>query len=461
MSPMPVSGEEILETIRMVQMESLDVRTVTLSLEVGDCAASSVKAVGDRIAKKVFKVAKQLVRTAKALESEFGIPIVNKRVALTPIAHVASAAREKDYTPIAKAMDRVAKDIGIDLIGGFGALVEKGFTVGAERLFDSIPHALASTDFVCSGVAVASTKAGINMDAVQRLGHIIKQCAELSKDRDGIAAGKLAVLCNAPTDIPFMAGAFHGFGEAEAVINVGVSGPSVMRSVIEQLPKDLPLQDVAEAIKKTSFKITRVGEVVGREMAKRLNVSFGIVDLSLAPTPHPGDSIAKILELMGLERVGTHGTTMALMMLVDAVKKGGVMATSSVGGFSGTFIPASEDHGMIEGVRVGSLTLDKLEAMTAVCSVGLDMVPVPGNTPPETLSAIIADEMAIGVVNNKSTGVRIIPVPGKRAGQWIEYGSLYPGLLARSPIMAVHPFHSTVLIRRGGRVPAPLRSLTN
>jgi len=461
MSTIPLTGEEILETIRMVQMESLDVRTITLSLEVGDCAASSVKATGDRVARKVKRVAGRLVHVAQALEDEFGVPIVNKRVALTPIAQVAAATKERDYTPIAKAMDQVAKDIGIDLIGGFGALVEKGFTAGAERLLDSIPRALTTTDLVCSGVVVASTKAGINMEAVRRLGHIIKQCAEGSKDRDGIAAGKLAVLCNAPTDIPFMAGAFHGFGEAEAVVNVGVSGPSVVRSVLEQLPQDSPLHEVAEAIKKTSFKITRVGEVVGREVAHRLGVSFGSVDLSLAPTPHPGDSIAKILELMGLERVGTHGTTAALMMLVDAVKKGGAMATSSVGGFSGTFIPASEDHGMIEGVRVGSLSLDKMEAMTAVCSVGLDMIPLPGHTPPETLSAIIADEMAIGVINNKSTGVRLIPVPGKRAGQWIEYGSLYPGLLARSPILAVHPFKSTAFIRRGGRIPAPLRSLTN
>jgi len=461
MSTIPITGEEILETIKMVQMESLDIRTVTLSLETGDCAASSVKATGDRIAKKVFKVAKHLVKIAKAIESEFGVPVVNKRVALTPVAQMAGGCREKEYTPIAKAMDRVAKDIGIDLIGGFSAMVEKGFTKAAENLFASLPRALSSTDFVCAGVGVASTKAGINMDAVQQLGHLIKKAAELSKSRDGIACGKLAVLCNAPNDIPFMAGAFHGSGEPEAVVNIGVSGPSVVRSVLEQLPKDAPLQDVAEAVKKISFKITRVGEVVGREVARRLGVSFGIVDLSLAPTPHPGDSIAKILELMGLERVGTHGTTVALMMLVDAVKKGGAMATSSVGGFSGTFIPASEDHGMIEAVRLGALTLDKLECMTAVCSVGLDMVPVPGNTPPETISAIIADEMAIGVINNKSTGVRIIPVPGKRAGQWIEYGSLYPGLLARSPIMAVHPFSSAILIRRGGRVPAPLRSLTN
>lgn len=458
---MPFSTEEILETIRMLQTESLDVRAVTLSIETGDCAASSAKAVGAKIAKKIFSKAKDLVQITDDINDEFGIPIVNKRVAITPVAHVAEGCNGHDYTPIAKAMDQAAKDIGIDLIGGFSALVEKGFTNGSKRLIDSIPRAISTTRFVCSAVNVASTKAGINMDAVGLMGKILKKAAKLSAKEDGIACGKIAILSNAPADNPFMAGAFHGFGEPECTVNIGVSGPSVVRAALEKISPKLPIHEIAEIIKKASFKITRIGELVGKEVAKRLKVNFGIVDLSLAPTPHPNDSIARILELVGVERCGTHGTTAILAMLVDAVKKGGVMASSSIGGFSGTFIPLSEDHGMIEAVKHKALSLDKLEAMSAVCSVGLDMVAVPGSTSAETLSAIIADEMAIGVINNKSTGVRIIPVPNKKAGEYIEFGSLYPGLLAKAPIVPVNPYSSAVFINRGGRIPASLRSLTN
>jgi hypothetical protein len=387
---------------------------------------------------------------------EYGIPIINKRVSVTPIALVAGASEDRDYTPYAEVLDAVAKDLGIDFVGGFSALVQKGFTTGDQRLINSIPRALATTERVCASVNVATTKSGINMDAVRRMGEVIKETAALTANRDGLGCAKLVVFCNAPEDNPFMAGAFHGPGEGESTLNVGVSGPGVVKAALESY-RGASFDDLADAIKKTAFKITRMGLLVGQEAAKRLQVPFGILDLSLAPTPEVGDSVARILEEMGLESAGTHGTTAALAMLTDMVKKGGVMASTHVGGLSGAFIPVSEDEGMVAAVRAGSLSLDKLEAMTCVCSVGLDMVAVPGDTSASTLSAILADEMAIGMVNNKTTAVRIIPVPGKKAGDWAEFG----GLLGGAPIMPVHRFSSDAFIARGGRIPAPIHSFRN
>jgi uncharacterized protein (UPF0210 family) len=454
---MLVSPEEVLETIRMVEMEGLDIRAVTMGINISDCSDTDLESICSKIYEKITRVADGFVDVVEEVEKRYGIPIVNKRIAVTPISTVAAPCRAQSYVPIAEAMDKAAMNTGVDLIGGFSALVHKGMTRSDEVLISSIAEALASTERVCSAVNVASTKSGINMDAIAMMGHVIKRCAELTANRDGIGCVKLAVFANAPEDNPFMPGAFHGYGEGECVINVGVSGPGVIKSVLERLPSCADLGQVAEAIKKTSFKITRMGELVGKEVSERLGAAFGIVDLSLAPTPKVGDSIAEIIELMGIEKCGAHGTTAALALLVDAVKKGGSMASSYVGGLSGTFIPVSEDSGMAEAVGAGAISIEKLEAMTSVCSVGLDMIAIPGDTPPEVISAIIADEMAIGVINNKTTSVRIIPVPGKKAGDLAEFG----GLLGKTPIMAVKTLSPKSFIKRGGRIPAPIQSLRN
>jgi uncharacterized protein len=453
---MHINPDEIIETIRMVKMEHLDIRTVTMGLSLRDCADRDLAAFNGKVYDKIVSRAKDLVRVAGEIQGLYGIPIVNKRVAVTPIAIVAESCGCEDLVSTAEALDAAAKAVGVDFIGGFSALVHKGATPGDLRLIESIPEALSRTDKVCSSVNVATTKAGINMDAVALMGEIIKRAAHLTAGRGGIGCAKLVIFANAPEDNPFMAGAFHGIGEGECVINVGVSGPGVVEAAIREL-EGPDLSEIAETIKKTAFKITRMGEMIGREAARRLGVDFGILDLSLAPTPEVGDSVAAILEAMGLERCGAHGTTAALALLNDAVKKGGAMASSSVGGLSGAFIPVSEDAGMIAAVEAGALRLEKLEAMTSVCSVGLDMIAVPGDTPASKISAIIADEMAIGVVNKKTTAVRIIPVPGKGVGESVEFG----GLLGRAPIMAVSGFGSEAFIARGGRVPAPIQSLTN
>ncbi|CAJ35863.1 PFL family protein [Methanocella arvoryzae] len=452
------SIEEILETVDMIQAQHLDIRTVTMGINLRGCISPDIDTMRDNVYETITTRAKSLVSEARAVEAKFGIPIVNKRIAVTPIANILDAAvaglSEDEAVDaavtIARTLDRAAKQLEIDFIGGYGALVHKGFTVGDSALINSIPKALTSTDRVCSSINVATTKSGINMDAILLMGHVIKKTAAI----DPIGCAKLVVFANAPTDNPFMAGAFHGDGEPETVINVGISGPGVVRAVLAKMP-DADLGQLSETIKRTSFKITRMGELVGREMAERLNVPFGIVDLSLAPTPAEGDSVANILEVMGLERCGTHGTTAALALLTDAVKKGGAMATSYTGGLSGAFIPVSEDAGMVEALKAGAIGIDKLEAMTSVCSVGLDMIVVPGDTEPETLSAIIADECAIGMVNNKTTGVRIIPA-GKE-GEYVEFG----GLLGGSPVMALNRHSSAGFVRRGGRIPAPIQSFRN
>lgn len=453
---MLINPEEILETIRMVQLENFDIRTVTLGISLHDCAGVSLKTVANRIYDKITKTAENLSDTVERVSSRYGIPIVNKRIAVTPVAYIAAATGAISYQPIAEAMEQAANEVGVDFLGGFSALVHKGYTTSDKVLIDSIPEALATTKKVCSSVNVASTKAGINMDAVREMGEIICSCAEKTRAQDAIGCAKLVVFANVPEDNPFMAGAFHGYGEAESAVNIGISGPGVVKAVVAKIP-DADFGTLSESIKRTAFKITRVGELVGREVSRQLNVSFGIVDLSLAPTPAVGDSVANILEEMGLERCGAHGTTAALALLNDAVKKGGLMASSYVGGLSGAFIPVSEDQGMIEAVECGALTLEKLEAMTCVCSVGLDMIAIPGDTPSSTISAIIADEMAIGMINDKTTAVRIIPAPGKKAGDYVEFG----GLLGRAPVMSVSSFNSSSFIKRGGRIPAPIRSLTN
>jgi hypothetical protein len=447
---------EIKETVDMFLRYKLDIRAITLGISLLDCVSSSGEETRRKIRDKMLRLAGPLVQVGRDIEVEYGIPIINKRVSVTPIALVAGASEDRDYTPYAEVLDAVAKELGIDFVGGFSALVQKGFTTGDQRLINSIPRALATTERVCASVNVATTKSGINMDAVRRMGEVIKETAALTANRDGLGCAKLVVFCNAPEDNPFMAGAFHGPGEGESTLNVGVSGPGVVKAALESY-RGASFDDLADAIKKTAFKITRMGLLVGQEAAKRLQVPFGILDLSLAPTPEVGDSVARILEEMGLESAGTHGTTAALAMLTDMVKKGGVMASTHVGGLSGAFIPVSEDEGMVAAVRAGSLSLDKLEAMTCVCSVGLDMVAVPGDTSASTLSAILADEMAIGMVNNKTTAVRIIPVPGKKAGDWAEFG----GLLGGAPIMPVHRFSSDAFIARGGRIPAPIHSFRN
>ena len=449
-------ANEILQTIEMIDQQNLDIRTITMGISLRDCADPDIGACSRKIYDKVTRLAENLVRTGNEIESEFGIPIVNKRISVTPVALVAESCASEDYVPVAKALDDAAKEVGVNFIGGFSALVHKGFTTGDSRLIAAIPRALAETERVCASVNIATSKAGINMDAVALMGRVIKESAALTASAGGMACAKLVVFANAVEDNPFMAGAFHGIGEPECVINVGVSGPGVVHHAL-QVVKGQPFDVVAETIKKTAFRITRMGQLVAQEASRRLKVPFGIVDLSLAPTPKIGDSVADILEEMGLSSVGAHGTTAALALLNDAVKKGGVMASSHVGGLSGAFIPVSEDAGMIRAASKGCLTLEKLEAMTCVCSVGLDMIAVPGDTPWETISAIIADEAAIGVVNNKTTAVRIIPAPGKMVGDRVDFG----GLLGTAPVMPVNPCDSSVFIARGGRIPAPLHSLRN
>lgn len=448
--------KDIYETNRMIEENNLDVRTITMGISLRDCGNPDITVFCRNIYDKITRTAEQLVRVGEDIEAEYGIPIINKRISVTPIAIVAESCRADSFVPVAKALDEAAKTVGVNFIGGFSALVEKGYTNGDRVLIKSIPEALAQTERVCSSVNLASTKAGINMDCVQQMGEIIKRTAELTAERDALGCAKLVVFANVPEDNPFMAGAFHGVGEPETVINVGVSGPGVVKRALEDV-KGRDFGTIAEIIKRTAFKITRVGQLVAREASRRLGVPFGIIDLSLAPTPAVGDSVAQILEEMGLESCGAPGTTAALALLNDAVKKGGLMATSHVGGLSGAFIPVSEDAGMIAAAERGSLTLEKLEAMTCVCSVGLDMIAIPGDTSASTISAIIADEAAIGMINNKTTAVRIIPVPGKKVGDNVEFG----GLLGYCPIMAVNPFKSEKFIARGGRIPAPIRSLTN
>lgn len=443
---------QILETIRMIEEENLDIRTITMGISLLDCIDSDSEKACEKIYQKITTKAKNLVQVGQSIESEYGIPIINKRISVTPIAIIAAASDDTDYVKYAKTLDRAAKEVGIDFIGGFSALVEKGYQKGDKILIDSIPQALAETDFVCSSVNIGSTKAGINMDAVKHMGEIIKETAAASD----LGCAKLVVFANAVEDNPFMAGAFHGVGEADCVINVGVSGPGVVKRALEKV-KGEPFDVVAEVVKQTAFKITRMGQLVGRAASERLDVPFGIVDLSLAPTPAVGDSVAHVLEEMGLETVGTHGTTAALALLNDAVKKGGVMACNHVGGLSGAFIPVSEDAGMIDAVNNGSLNIEKLEAMTAICSVGLDMIAIPGDTPAASISAMIADEAAIGVINHKTTAVRIIPAAGTKIGDTVEFG----GLLGRAPVMKVNPAGSTDFVARGGRIPAPIHSFKN
>ena len=451
-----ITVDDILETNQMITEYRLDVRTITMGISLRSCAHPNLESFCKNIYEKITQSAEFLVKTGEDIEAEYGIPIINKRIAVTPISIAAEATRTDSYVPIAETLDKAAKEVGVNFIGGFSALVEKGYTKGDRILINSIPEALTATDIVCSSVNIGSTKAGINMDAVREMGQVIKRTAELTRDKNAIGCAKLVVFCNAPGDNPFMAGAFHGVAEAENVISVGVSGPGVVKHALEGL-KGADFTEIAEAIKKTAFKITRVGQLVAKEASKRLGVPFGIIDLSLAPTPAVGDSVARILEEMGLESCGAHGTTAALALLNDAVKKGGLMASSHVGGLSGAFIPVSEDEGMIAAVQKNSLSIEKLEAMTSVCSVGLDMIAVEGDTPASAISAVIADEAAIGMTNNKTTAVRLIPVPGKTAGDTVEYG----GLLGSAPIMKLNPFASDAFIARGGRIPAPVRSLTN
>ena len=450
---------EIIETINMIDKENLDIRTITMGISLKSCAGPHIETVCEKVYNKITTYAKDLVKTGEDIEQQFGIPIVNKRISVTPAATLIDALENptvEDAVKLAKTLDRAAKKTGVNFLGGFSALVHKGFTRGEKILIEAIPEALANTDIVCSSVNIGSTRAGINMDAVKTMGKTIKKCAELTKDSGGFACAKLVVFCNAVEDNPFMAGAFLGEGEGECVINVGVSGPGVVKCALEKV-KGKDFGEVAETIKKTAFKITRMGQLVAQEASRRLNVPFGIVDLSLAPTPAVGDSVAYILEEMGLEKCGTHGTTAALALLNDAVKKGGVMASGYVGGLSGAFIPVSEDAGMIAAAKCGSLTIEKLEAMTCVCSVGLDMIAVPGDTDEYTISAIIADEAAIGMVNSKTTAVRIIPAPGAKVGDMVEFG----GLLGEAPVMPVNKYSSEEFVCRGGRIPAPLQSLKN
>ena len=448
--------DNIMETVNMIQNENLDIRTITMGISLLDCADSDIDASCRKIREKILRYAEDLVSTGWALESKYGIPIVNKRISVTPLS-ILCGVSGGDPVKYALALDDVAKTVGVDFIGGFSALVHRGFSAGDLELINAIPEALASTDLVCSSVNIGSTKAGINMDAVRLMGKTVVRAAELTKERNCIGCAKLVVFCNAVEDNPFMAGAFHGIGNADVAVSTGVSGPGVVRSVLAGMPKDAPLDEVAEQIKKTAFKITRVGQLIGREVSSRLGIPFGILDLSLAPTPAIGDSVAEILEVMGLERCGAHGSTAALAMLTDAVKKGGIMASGHVGGLSGAFIPVSEDNRMITAAEEGALTFDKLEAMTSVCSVGLDMIAIPGDTPDDTISAMIADEAAIGVINNKTTAVRVIPVYGMKAGDKVDWG----GLFGSAPVMEVNPYSSSAFIERGGRIPAPVHSFKN
>lgn len=447
-----MDATQIFETAHMISDENLDIRTITMGISLIDCIDSDSDRACQKIYDKITGKAKDLVKVGEQIEAEYGIPIINKRVSVTPISIIAAASKDRDYLKYAKTLDRAAKAIGINFIGGFSALVQKGYQSGDETLIASLPQVLHETELVCASVNVGSTKAGINMDAVAQMGQVVKAASEL----DLMTNAKLVIFCNAVEDNPFMAGAFHGVGEADTVINVGVSGPGVVKAALEKVAGQ-PLDVVANTIKETAFKITRMGQLVGTEASKRLNVPFGIVDLSLAPTPAVGDSVAQVLEEIGLEQVGTHGTTAALAMLNDAVKKGGIMACNAVGGLSGAFIPVSEDAGMIDAVNAGRLDISKLEAMTAVCSVGLDMIAVPGDTPAETISGMIADEAAIGMINNKTTAVRVIPVKGKKVGDTVEFG----GLLGHAPIMPVNSASSAKMIHRGGRIPAPIHSFKN
>ena len=452
-----ISIDDIIETNEMITENKLDVRTITMGISLRDCAHPNMEQFCRNVYDKITKSAEFLVKTGEDIEAEYGIPIIHKRVSVTPIAIAADACKTDTYVPVAEAMDRAAKEIGVNFIGGFSALVEKGFTNGDRILINSIPQALATTDVVCSSVNLGSTKTGINMDCVREMGEVIKRTAELTRDNDALGCAKLVVFCNAPGDNPFMAGAFHGVSEADKVVSVGVSGPGVVKHALEA-KKGADFTEIAETIKKTAVKITRVGQRVAREASTRLGVPFGIIDLSLAPTPAVGDSVARIIEEMGIESCGAPGTTAALALLNDAVKKGGLMASSHVGGLSGAFIPVSEDEGMINAIKTGSLSLEKLEAMTCVCSVGLDMIAIEGDTSAATISGIIADEAAIGMINNKTTAVRVIPVPGKKVGDMVEFG----GLLGYCPIVPVrNQYSSAAFIARGGRIPAPIRSLTN
>ena len=450
---------EIKETINMIDNENLDIRTITMGISLKSCAGPDIDEVCRKVYDKITAYAKDLVKTGEDIENQFGIPIINKRISVTPIATLVDALEnptEEKCIMLAKTLDKAAKTVGVNFIGGYTALVHKGFTKGEEVLIKSIPEALSKTDIVCSSVNIGSTRAGINMDAVKTMGQVVKKAAELTKDTQGFACAKLVVFCNAVEDNPFMAGAFLGEGEGECVINVGVSGPGVVKCALEKV-KGEDFGVVAETVKKTAFKITRMGQLVAQEASKRLGVPFGIVDLSLAPTPAVGDSVAYILEEMGLEKCGTHGTTAALALLNDAVKKGGVMSSGYVGGLSGAFIPVSEDAGMIAAAECGALSIEKLEAMTCVCSVGLDMIVVPGDTSASTISAIIADEAAIGMINQKTTAVRVIPAPGAKEGDCVEFG----GLLGTGPVMKINPYSSEEFIARGGRIPAPINSLKN
>jgi uncharacterized protein (UPF0210 family) len=453
----PFTDQEILETIRMVELETLDIRTTTLGIGLLDCADPDLESTCEKVYTKIVHHARDLVAVAQSIEDDYGVPIVNKRIATTPAAYIAAASGASDLVPLARAMDAAAAEVGVDYIGGFTAYVHKGFTNADHALFDSIPRALAETARVCSSVSLATTRAGINMDATARFARVILETSELTSEQGGLGCAKLVCFANAVEDNPFVAGAHIGTGEPETVLNVGVSGPGAVRSALARLGPEPDLLAVAETVKRTAFKITRMGELVGREAARRLGTSFGIVDVSLAPTPAIGDSVSDILELIGVERTGAPGTTAALALLTDAVKKGGAMASSSVGGLSGAFIPVSEDAGMIEAVRAGALSLAKLEAMTAVCSVGLDMIAVPGDTPPDVLCGLIADELAIGVVNHKTTAVRVVPVPGKGPNETVELGGLLGTLIVQDP----GRFRAEILYGRGGRIPAPLQGYRN
>ncbi len=454
-----INISEVLETNKMIEQENLDVRTITMGISLLDCTSNDVDVTCRNIHDKIVRLASNLVSTGEDIAREYGIPIVNKRISVTPIAMVgaSSCSTPDDFVQIAKTLDRTAHEVGVNFIGGYSATVQKGMTVADELLIRSIPRAMKETELVCSSVNVGSTKTGINMDAVRLMGQIVKETAAATQDHDSLGCAKLVVLCNAPDDNPFMAGAFHGVSEADAIINVGVSGPGVVKYVLEHLPKETDFEVLCETIKKTAFKITRVGQLVAQEASRRLGVPFGIIDLSLAPTPAIGDSVADILQCIGLERTGAPGTTAALALLNDQVKKGGVMASSYVGGLSGAFIPVSEDQGMIDSVLAGALTIEKLEAMTCVCSVGLDMIAIPGDTSAATISGIIADETAIGMVNQKTTAVRVIPVVGKKVGDTVEFG----GLLGYAPIMPVNPFSCETFVNRKGRIPAPIHSFKN
>ena len=451
-----LNQKEILSTIEMIDQQHLDIRTITMGISLLSCCDPDAGRACNKIYEKITRYAEELVKTGEDIQREFGIPIVNKRISVTPMALVAGASETEDYVPFALALDRAAKTCGVNFIGGYSALVQKGMTRADEKLIRSIPEALDRTELVCSSINVGSTRAGINMDAVALMGKIVKETAARTADRDGLGCAKLVIFCNAVEDNPFMAGAFHGVGEAEKVINVGVSGPGVVYHALQSV-KGEPLDVVAETVKKTAFQVTRMGQLVAREASRRLDTPFGIVDLSLAPTPAIGDSVARILEEMGLEVCGTHGTTAALALLNDAVKKGGVMASNHVGGLSGAFIPVSEDDGMIKAATCGSLSIEKLEAMTAVCSVGIDMVVIPGDTTPEVIGALIADEAAIGMVNTKTTAVRVIPAIGHKAGDTLDFG----GLLGYAPIMPISTWKPDVFIHRGGRIPAPMQALKN